>query len=109
MNCAIALDTSVATFANFKFAYLLYPAYKTLYNDVTAYFSNPYASKCGAINNCKLMQQGCLVAYTGHVKITQATGFIEAEEKYDPGYTDTLCVHCCNAGGGCTQKDNWVV
>ena len=70
MNCALALQTSVATFTNWEFDYKLFPTHKTLYNDVTEYFSNPYESKCGPINNCKLMQVGCLLDYTGHVRIT---------------------------------------
>lgn len=110
MNCALALKTSVSTLENKKFKYADYPPNLTLYNDVTEYFTNPYESKCLAINNCKfLIAPDCLLDYTGHVKITKTTGFIEAQEDYGEGYVDTLCVKCCNSKDGCVEHNNWIV
>ena len=55
------------------------------------------------------MATRCSGAYSGtHLSITTSTGIIEADQNYEAGYTETVCVKCFGLNGvDFTTYDNW--
>ena len=75
-----------------------------------AFFTNPHATLCGAINSCSLKQAGCSTAYSDtNLAINAVTGEVTAKTNVDAGYADTVCVSCSNSHGSTITFDNWTV
>ena len=94
------------------FNYLNTPTYKTLpYTGFSTIFTNQFLTDCGSATNCYLRAQGCVAPYTGHVTMDPVTFAITAQQDYDPGYQEYLCVVCENSASGTTGTlgDNWYV
>ena len=57
------------------------------------------------------MATGCSGAYSGtHLSIVTSTGVIEADQDFEAGYTEPVCVKCYVINGAdYTVYDNWEV
>jgi hypothetical protein len=64
---------------------------------------------CPIITSCSLFEQGCLNAMSSPVSMESSSPWvINAENDWDAGYDQTLCVTCTN-GVQTIQVDNWSV
>jgi hypothetical protein len=111
-NCATALVGQVQSPVHAPVT-IEYTDATTLHVAATAsvqFFTNPHATLCGAINSCKLKQQGCGADYTiGNLVINAVTGEVTIKKDVDAGYVDIVCVSCQNSHASIIEFDNWTV